>query len=120
IVVMNGVELSKAIQSKQVSCVEVMTAYLDHIAKLNPRVNAIVALQDRGDLIAQARRRDQELARGERLGWMHGCPQAIKDLTPAKGITATQGSPLLKNFVPTADAIVVERMKRAGSIIIGT
>lgn len=119
IVMMNGVELSRAIQTKQVSCVEVMTAYLNHIARLNPRVNAIVSLQDRGDLVGQARLRDQQLARGEHQGWMHGFPQAIKDLTAAKGIPATQGSPLLKTFIPTADAIVVERMKRAGCIVIG-
>jgi amidase len=119
IVLMSGVELTNAIQMKQVSCVEVMNAYLDHVARINPRVNAIVALQDRGDLLAQARARDEQLARGERLGWMHGFPQAIKDLTPAKGIPATQGSPLLRTFIPTADAIIVERMKRAGCIVIG-
>src|SRR6185369_3988628 len=55
LVMMNALELSAAIRAKRVSCVEVMTAYLDHIARLNPKVNAIVALQDRAGLIAQAR-----------------------------------------------------------------
>ena len=50
---------------------------------------------------------------------MHGFPQAIKDLTATKGIRTTQGSRIFKDFVPTADAIIVERVKRAGSIIIG-
>ncbi|HXD52762.1 MAG TPA: amidase, partial [Burkholderiales bacterium] len=58
LVMMNALELSAAIRAKRVSCVEVMTAYLDHIARLNPKVNAIVALQDRAGLIAQARERD--------------------------------------------------------------
>ncbi|MEP6567611.1 MAG: amidase [Mesorhizobium sp.] len=119
IVLMDALALSRAIQSKQVSCVEVMNAYLDHIVALNPKVNAIVSLQDRGELVAQAKARDEQLARGEICGWMHGFPQAIKDLTPTKGIRTTQGSPIFKDFVPTADAIIVERAKRAGAIVIG-
>jgi amidase len=119
IVMMDALALSRAIQGKQVSCVEVMNAYLDHIGALNPKVNAIVSLQDRGDLISQAKTRDDELARGEVRGWMHGFPQAIKDLTATKGIRTTQGSRIFKDFVPTADAIHVERVKRAGAIVIG-
>src|SRR3954447_7393734 len=119
IVMMDALALSRAIQSKQVSCVEVMNATLDHIDALNPKVNAIVSLQDRGDLIAQATARDEQLSRGEVCGWMHGLPQAIKDLTATKGIRTTQGSRIFKDFVPTADAIMVERLKAAGAIIIG-
>src|SRR4051812_10842749 len=119
IVMMDALALSRAIQSKQVSCVEVMNATLDHIDALNPKVNAIVSLQDRGDLIAQATARDEQLSRGEVCGWMHGLPQAIKDLTATKGIRTTQGSRIFKDFVPAADAIHVERVKRAGAIIIG-
>ena len=57
-----------------------MTAYLDHIERVNPRVNAIVALQDRGELLAQARERDQQLAHGQSMGPLHGLPHAVKDL----------------------------------------
>ena len=119
IVMLDAIELSHAIKSGQVSCVEVMNAYLDHIDRLNPHVNAIVSLQPRADLLNQARQRDQQLAHGDYLGWMHGFPQAIKDLEPVAGIRTTMGSPLLKDFVPAADSILVERMKAAGSIIIG-
>jgi amidase len=119
IVMMDGVSLARAIKSKQVSCVEVMNAYLDHIERLNPRVNAIVSLQDREGLLRQAKERDEQLAHGEYMGWMHGFPQAIKDLAATKGIRTTRGSPLFKDDVPQVDAVFVERMKRAGSIIIG-
>src|SRR4029079_15702058 len=119
IVMMDALALSRAIQSKQVSCVEAMSAYLDHIEALNPKVNAIVSLQDRGDLMAQAKTRDDELARGEVRGWMHGFPHAVKDLTATKGIRTAQGSRIFKDFVPAADAIMVDRLKRAGAIIIG-
>jgi hypothetical protein len=119
IVMMDAVALSRAIHAKKVSCAEVMGAYLDHIDALNPKVNAIVSLQDRGDLMQQAKARDEQLARGEDCGVMHGFPQAVKDLTATKGIRTTQGSRIFKDFVPTADAIIVERAKRAGAIIIG-
>jgi amidase len=119
IVMMDAVALGSAIHTRQVSCVEVMTAYLDHIEKLNPKVNAIVALQDRAALLDQARERDAQLARGESMGPLHGFPHAVKDLQPVKGIRSTQGSPILKDFVPEADSLMVERLRGAGAIIIG-
>ena len=72
IVMMDAHELSQAIASKRVSSAEVMSAYLDHIERFNPKVNAIVSLRDRAVLLKEARDRDAELARGVRRGWMHG------------------------------------------------
>ncbi|GAC1457596.1 MAG: amidase [Steroidobacteraceae bacterium] len=119
LVMLDALALASAIRGRQVSCVEVMTAYLDHIGQLNPRVNAIVALQDRGALLAQSEARDRQVARGELLGPLHGLPLAVKDLVPVKGIRMTMGSPILKDFVPPADAIMVERLRSAGAIFIG-
>jgi amidase len=119
LVMMDAVTLADAIRSRQVSCVEVMTEYLNHIEKINPKVNAIVALQDRAALLAQSQERDRQLARGELMGPLHGFPLAVKDLMAVKGIRSTQGSPIFKDFVPEADGIVVERMRRAGGIFIG-
>jgi amidase len=111
--------LSRAIHSKDVSCREAMRATLDRIAAVNARVNAIVSVQDEDDLLRQADERDGALARGESLGWMHGMPQAIKDAAETKGIATTLGSPLLANHVPRHDALMVERMKAAGCIVVG-
>jgi amidase len=119
IVMMSAVSLSQAIQARKVSCVEVMSAYLDHIERLNPIVNAIVALQDRAALLAEAQVRDEQISRGEIMGPLHGFPHACKDLQPVKGIVMTKGSPILKNFVPNADSIMVERIRKAGAIFIG-
>src|SRR6266702_8358334 len=94
IVMLDAIALAGAIRSRRVSCVEVMTAYLDHIDELNPKVNAIVALQDREGLLAQARDRDAQLSHGESIGPLHGFPHAVKDLQPLKGIPTTQGSPI--------------------------
>jgi amidase len=119
IVMMDGAALAGTIRARQASCVEVMTAYLDHIDKINPKVNAIVALEDRGGLLAQARESDARLSRGESIGPLHGFPHAVKDLQPVKGIRTTLGSPIFKDFVPAADSLMVERLRRAGAIIIG-
>ena len=119
IVMMDATSLENTIRSRRVSCVEVMNAYLDHVENLNPKVNAIVALQDRPGLFAQARECDAQLARGESMGPLHGFPHAVKDMQPVKGIRSTSGSPILKDFVPTADSLMVERLRKAGAIIIG-
>ncbi|MDP3617275.1 MAG: amidase family protein, partial [Rhodoferax sp.] len=111
--------LSRAIHARQLSCREVMLAYLARIADLNPRYNAIVSLQDGDQLLRQADARDAQLAQGESLGWMHGIPQAIKDLCNTAGIASTLGSPLMRNFVPREDGLLVQRMKAAGCIVIG-
>ncbi len=115
---MDALDLSRAIHSRQISCREVMVAYLDHISRLNPRVNAIVSLQDPDSLLKQAGERDAQLARGNSLGWMHGFPHAVKDLAATKGIRTTCGSPLL-DTVPEHDEIFVERLKKNGVILIG-
>ncbi|MDT7812422.1 MAG: amidase, partial [Acidobacteriaceae bacterium] len=119
IVMLDAVTLADEIRARKVSCVEVMTAYLDHIEKVNPRVNAIVAMQDRAPLLAQSEERDRQVARGELMGPLHGFPLAVKDLMPVKGIRMTMGSPILRDFVPDADGIMVERLRKAGAIFIG-
>jgi amidase len=119
IVMDDALALADTIRSRQVSCVEVMTDYLDHIEKINPKVNAIVAPQDRAGLLVQASERDAQLARGDLMGPLHGFPYAVKDLALVKGIRTTFGSPILKDFVPTTDSIIVERLRKAGAIFIG-
>jgi amidase len=118
IVMMDAVSLSRAIKTKQVSCKEVMTAYLAHIERVNPNVNAIVSLQPHDGLLKQAEARDAQLARNEYLGWMHGFPHAVKDLEATKGIRTTWGSPLL-DTIPEDDAIFVQRLRNKGAILIG-
>ena len=112
-------ELCAAIHSKQVSCREVMQAYLARIAAVNPTHNAIVSLQDGADLLRQADARDAQLAAGHSLGWLHGLPIAIKDIASTAGIRSTMGSPLLQGNVPRQDGLMVARMKAAGCIVIG-
>ena len=119
IVMMDALPLGRAIRARQLSCVEVMNAYLDHIERFNPKVNAIISMRERKALVAEATLRDEQLKRGEDMGPLHGMPQAIKDLAATKGIPTTQGSPIYKDVIPDADALFVERMRNAGAILIG-
>ncbi len=119
IVEMNAVDLSQAIRGKEVSCKEVMQAFLAQIDQFNHQVNAIVSLQDRDAVLRQAEERDRQIARGEILGWMHGFPQAPKDLAATAGIRTTLGSPILRDNIPQQDAIIIERARRSGAILIG-
>jgi amidase len=118
LVMMDALAVSKLIRARQVSCREVMQTYLDHIEQFNPKVNAIVSLQPRDLLLEQANERDEQLARNDCRGWMHGLPHAVKDLVPTRGIRTTLGSSLM-DMVPDEDAIFVERLRNNGAIIIG-
>ena len=111
--------LSNAIHRRELSCREVMLAYLARIDALNPAVNAIVARLPSDSLLALADQRDAELARGEDRGWLHGFPMAIKDLSAVAGLPLRKGSPLLAQHVPEHDSTMVARMKAAGGIVIG-
>lgn len=119
IVAMPARALSNAIKSRSVSCREVMTAYLDHIDQVNPRLNAIVARRDRGELLRQAHERDADIAAGNWRGWMHGMPQAPKDLTAVQGLVTSMGSPIYKASVTRHDSILIERIRASGAIFIG-
>lgn len=116
---LDAADLSRRIAAREVSCAELMQASLARIAALNPRFNAIVSLRDADTLLAEARARDDELARGQRLGWMHGFPIAVKDLSDAQGLPTTFGSPAIGKRPAAGDALFVQRMKRAGAIVIG-
>ena len=119
IVIVDAVTLSRRIHARDWSCREVMHAYLQHIERFNPLVNAIVSPVDPDKLLMQADAHDQQLAGGNSLGWMHGFPQAIKDLTPTAGIVTTYGSAAFANSLPSRDAVMVQRMKANGAILIG-
>ena len=116
---LSAAELSEAIHDRRLSCREVMAAHLDRIDERNPSLNAIVTLRDRDELLADASTCDDELAAGLSRGWMHGLPIAVKDLAETKGIRTTSGSRLLAHHVPDHDCLMVQRMKRAGCIVIG-
>ena len=116
---LTAAQLSAGIHQKQFSCRELMQATLTRIALVNPAVNAIINLRPADELLADADHHDAMLAQGTSMGWMHGIAQAIKDLAPTAGLRTTLGSPLMADFVPKEDGLMVQRMKAAGCIVIG-
>ena len=110
--------LADAIAARKLSCLELMNACLDRIEALNPRHNAIVSMRPREALRAEAREADAALARGERLGPLHGIPFAVKDTAALKGFPMTKGSPLLRDLRPEADSLMVERLRAAGAEVL--
>lgn len=119
IVAMPAHALSDAIRRREVSCVEVMRAYLAHIDHVNPKINAIVARRDPDALLREAAERDAQLDAGQWLGWMHGMPQAPKDLTAVRGMVTSMGSLVYKDLVTPHDSIMAERMRASGALFIG-
>ena len=116
-------ELAAAIRARTLSCREVMSAFLARIGELNPRHNAIVSLRDEAVLLAEADACDAALAADRPnavpRGFLFGLPQAIKDIVPVAGIRSTMGSPIMQDNVPAFDALMVQRMKTAGCIVVG-
>lgn len=114
----SAIELRDLIAQAKVSPVEVLDAHLAAIAIHNPKFNAIVTLvADQARAAAEAAA--AAVKHGARLGPLHGLPVVIKDVTLTKGIRTTFGSPAYKDHVPDEDAAVVERLKKAGAIILG-
>jgi amidase len=114
----SALEAARAIRSGRISSVELTTRTLARIAQYNPALNAIVTPTPDAAL-ARAREADEARARGQWWGPFHGVPATIKDTFETAGIRTTAGATMLAGHVPTRDAAVVERLRRAGVVILG-
>ncbi|HUP25578.1 MAG TPA: amidase family protein [Thermoanaerobaculia bacterium] len=110
-------ELRRLVAAREISAAEVVGAALAQLERLNPQLNAVVTLDPQA--LDHARALDARLARGEDPGPLCGLPVGIKDVTPVAGLRHTFGSPLYAEHTATRDAIVVERLRRAGAVIVG-
>jgi amidase len=113
-----AVELLRLYRLRKISPLEVMQAILARIDAVNPRVNAVVTLA-RESALREARRATTALGRGAKLAPLFGVPVGIKDVTPTRGIRTTYGSKLFEDHVPEEDALVVQRLRAAGAIVVG-
>lgn len=110
--------LSALLASKEVSPVEATTAYLERIESLDSKLHAYVTVTADKALEA-ARIAEEEIARGNYRGPMHGVPVAVKDQIQTEGILTTGGSPVFSDNVPTEDATVIKNLKAAGAVFLG-
>ncbi|MEU7577930.1 amidase [Streptomyces sp. NPDC041068] len=118
ICLLDAIELARLVRRRELSAREVVTAHLERIGQVGPAVNAVVTLDADGALAAAAAA-DERLARGAAPGPLHGLPIAFKDTHLTRGMRTTQGSPLLADFVPDEDELLVQRIESAGAIRIG-
>lgn len=117
IIWMSAQELLDAYRLKELSPVEVARAVLERIDAVNPRLNAIVTLT--AELaVEQARASEAAYQKGEARA-LEGVPVTIKDLIMTRGIRTTWGSLLYEDYVPDLDAVLVERLKEAGTVMLG-
>jgi amidase len=112
---LSACELAALIARGATSCVEVVRAHFDRIEARNPRINAIVGMRDRAEVLAEAAARDRADARGP----LHGLPIAVKDLAEAAGLPWTAGSPIFRDRVGALDEPFVARLRAAGAVVIG-
>ncbi len=115
---MDARALTGAIARRSVSVREVVEAHLQQIDRVNPQVNAVVTLEAEAAL-EQADSADAGLAAGVAGGALFGLPMAIKDLVETRGMRTTYGSGLFQDYVPDFDALLVERVREAGAIVVG-
>jgi Asp-tRNA(Asn)/Glu-tRNA(Gln) amidotransferase A subunit family amidase len=115
---MPGWQLTGRIARKELSPVEVVASFLRRIDRLDPLIHAYITVDYEGAL-EQARNAEKAIMSGARLGPLHGLPVSIKDLYDTRGLRTTQGSAAFADTVPDRDEILVERLRRAGAIIIG-
>ena len=115
---LTAVEMAGLIRRKKLSAREVMAAHLKQIERVNPQVNAIVTLIAE-QATANARKADEAQARGAVLGPLHGLPAVHKDLHDTAGVRTTYGSRIFKDNIPKQDAMIVERIAKAGAICVG-
>ncbi|MBM7081428.1 Asp-tRNA(Asn)/Glu-tRNA(Gln) amidotransferase subunit GatA [Micromonospora sp. WMMD734] len=115
---MTATDLAGLVASGETSAVEVTRAHLDRIAAVDDRVHAFLHVDTEGALAA-ARAVDERRAAGEQLGPLAGVPVAVKDVLTTKGVPTTVGSKILEGWRPPYDATIVQRLRAAGTVMLG-
>ena len=114
---LNATEARKLIGNKQLSPVELTKSCLEQVEKLNPSINAVVAI-DKNDVLKQAKKAEEEVMSGTELGLLHGLPVGIKDLNIVRNLRSTSGSKIYEDRIPESDDTIVKDIRKEGAIIL--
>lgn len=114
----SATELARRIRTRKTSALEVVEAHLDRIERLNSDLNSVVTFDAKGAR-TRAQAADQALAAGRVWGPLHGVPFTVKDQFATAGLRTTYGLPEYAHYLPETDAILVERLRGAGGILLG-
>lgn len=109
-------KIANLVQSKQVKAQEVAEYFISRTEKLNPKINAVITINDRA--VDEAKKVDEMIAKGQSPGLMAGVPVSIKDLLCTKDLKTTAGSKILSNFIPPYSSTVVKKLQSAGSVVV--
>ncbi len=110
-------QLSRWVRSRALSSERLTRIYLERLRRFDPQLRCVITLTEELAL-AQAKRADQELARGRYRGPLHGIPWGAKDLVDTAGIPTTYGAEPFRTRVPEQDAVVVQRLHQAGAVLV--
>jgi Asp-tRNA(Asn)/Glu-tRNA(Gln) amidotransferase A subunit family amidase len=111
-------QLSRWIERRQLTSERLTNIYLDRIERFNPQLRCVITVT-RDVALSQAKAADKEIASGKYRGPLHGIPWGGKDLLDTAGIPTTYGAEPYRNRVPTKDAVVVQRLRDAGAVLVG-
>ena len=112
-------ELHEQLRSKTKSAEQLALEYLDRIKEKDSEIGAYLTVLDQEVVLAQARKVDEKIARGEAIDLLEGIPGALKDNILLAGVRATGGSKILDNYIAPYDATVTERLRESGALILG-
>jgi Asp-tRNA(Asn)/Glu-tRNA(Gln) amidotransferase A subunit family amidase len=110
-------QLSRWIESRQLTSERLTNIYLSRIERLDPKIRSIITLT-KDHALARAKAADAEIAAGKYRGPLHGIPYGVKDLLDTKDIPTTYGAEPFRNRVPSADSVVVRRLNDAGAVLL--
>lgn len=111
-------EAAEALRARRASAVELTTAAIARVDRLNPTLNAFITVTA-DYALEKARQADAELSAGRDRGPLHGIPVALKDLFAMRGVRSTNGSKAFADSVPDFNAAVVDKLEEAGAVILG-
>lgn len=110
-------ELSRMIERRELTSQRLTEIYLARLEQFDPKLRCVITLTA-DHARAQAKQADQEIAAGKYRGLLHGIPYGVKDLLDTAGIPTTYGAEIYKNRVPATDSVVVDRLNRAGAVLV--
>ena len=114
----SAAKIADSIKKKEVSSLEVVSAYLDRIDSINSSLNSVVQIcSERA--INEAKLADKAIEEGNTIGPLHGVPFTLKDSLDAEGIISSAGTQGRSSFIPEKDATVTSRLRKAGGILLG-
>lgn len=112
-------KLSEMIRHQTITCTELLMAFHNNILEYNPKINAITDIFPLEVLLKEAQKKDNLIRDGIYEGALHGIPFTVKDVFNVAGLKSTLGNPLMRNYIPKEDAVLINSLKKAGAIIIG-